>query len=80
MSEPRIAKDRLLRMCAKLSEGKVLYKQKEEEPTPRYIPCNQVNSTKPRHSVIHPFIVKRAVSQSPKRMANGSFSIRGAEG
>ncbi len=31
MNEPRIAKDRLLRMCAKLTEGQVIYKQKEAE-------------------------------------------------
>ena len=31
MNELRIAKDRLVRMCVKLSEGKVLYKQKEAE-------------------------------------------------
>ena len=29
MSDMRIAKDRLLRMCAKLTEGHVLYKQEE---------------------------------------------------
>ena len=31
MTELRIAKDRLLRMCAKLSEGQVLYKKKEAD-------------------------------------------------
>ena len=31
MNEPRIAKDRLLRMCAKLTEGHVLYKEREAE-------------------------------------------------
>lgn len=31
MSESRVAKDRLLRMCATLSDGDVLYKQKEAE-------------------------------------------------
>ena len=29
ISEPRIAKDRLLRMCARLTEGEVLYKEEE---------------------------------------------------
>ncbi|MBO5604839.1 MAG: WYL domain-containing protein, partial [Acidaminococcaceae bacterium] len=31
MSEPRIAKDRLLRMCARLTEGHTLYKKEEAE-------------------------------------------------
>ena len=29
MNELRIAKDRLLRMCARLTEGEVLYKEEE---------------------------------------------------
>lgn len=31
MNEPRVAKDRLLRMCARLTEGHILYKKEEAE-------------------------------------------------
>lgn len=31
MNEPRVAKDRLLRMCARLTEEHILYKKEEAE-------------------------------------------------